>query len=544
MAHTNRESIWSTFLHPWDVIVIGGGITGAGVLRAAAAAGLRALLLEANDFSFGTSSRSSKMVHGGFRYLRNRQFRVTFESVRERQCLLDSAPHLVTPLRFLMPYYTKSTGRNLHLGLVIYDLMAPRWDHHACSPAEVLAQAPVREEGLLGGYEYTDARIDDARLVLRILQEAQRGGEAAALNYAKVTGLLRTRDGQVRGVQVTDQAGSGGTQEVQARIVINAAGPWCDELRGHLDAPPRIRKLRGSHLVFSQARAPLSKAVTLFHPRDNRAMFALPWQGTTIIGTTDIDHDQQANEPYASASEIEYLLAAARHTFPAFELSEEDILATFSGLRPIAGSVKGANPSKASRAHVIWQENGLLTVTGGKLTTYRIMATQALEAVRHHFPARPDFTGPLFDPLPELTPPPQISMETFQNILGRYGQDTLDLLLAAAPGEMENIEQTGYIWGELRWAVRSEAVVHLDDLLLRRVRLGLLLPRAGQDHLARIRAIVQPELGWSDEHWHAEQARYLSIWERFYSPEPTGIKEPFPTTVGKAGTTTLKQGAS
>jgi glycerol-3-phosphate dehydrogenase len=521
MIHNDREAIWSTLSQPVDVIIIGGGITGAGVLRAAAAAGLRAVLFEAADFSFGTSSRSSKMVHGGFRYLRNRQYSVTYESVRERQYILAHAPHLVTPLRFLMPYYHQSTGRNLHLGVIVYDLMAPRWDHCAYRPDQVLEQAPVRAEGLLGGYEYTDARMDDSRLVLRILQEAVRTG-GAALNYAKVTGLLRTHDGQVRGVQVEDQAGSGKTAEVQARVVINAAGPWSDDLRAHVGAAARIRKLRGSHLIFPGDRLPLTKAVTLFHQRDNRAMFALPWEGTVVIGTTDIDHRQETLEPYASEDEIEYMLAAARHTFPSLDLSEEDVIATFSGLRPIASSGQGNDPSKESRAHVIWQENGLLTVTGGKLTTFRIMAHEALETVRAIFPQRPQFSGRTFDPLPELTPPPGLDLDQFHDILGRLGQDTLTMLSGACKDELEPIDGTRHLWAELRWSARCEAVEHLDDLLLRRVRLGLLLPAGGQEHLGRIRAIAQPELGWCDERWEAEERRYLSIWRNYYSPSPAG----------------------
>jgi glycerol-3-phosphate dehydrogenase len=521
--HTSskRAALWSVLSLPWDLIVVGGGITGAGVLRAACAAGLRALLIEAEDFSCGTSSRSSKLVHGGFRYLRNHQFNVTYESVKERQHLLAHAPHLITPLRFMMPYYQKSTGRNLHLGVMIYDLMAPRWDHCGYKPLDVLKVLPVREQGLLGGYEYTDARMDDSRLVLRILQEAVRSG-AAAINYAKVTGLLHARDGRVCGVQVTDQAGSGRTAEVHARVVINATGPWSDELRAQTGAPPRIRKLRGSHLVFSGDRLPLSRAVTLFHPYDHRAMFAIPWENVVVFGTTDIDHQQESQEPYASQDEIEYMLAAARYTFPASDLSDKDILSTFSGLRPIVSSGQANHPSQASRAHVVWQENGLLTVTGGKLTTFRIMAHQALEAVRTQFPARPEFSPPDFDPLPELTPPPGVDLDTFHYLLGRYGQSTLPLLTAAQQGELEPITGTPNVWAELRWAAGNEAVEHLDDLLLRRVRLGLLLPGGGQAHLPRIRFIVQSELGWSAERWDAEVQRYCSIWQAYYAPSPTG----------------------
>jgi glycerol-3-phosphate dehydrogenase len=515
---------------PWDVIIIGGGITGAGVLRTAVDAGLRVLLLEARDFSFGTSSRSSKLVHGGFRYLRNKQYDVTRESVREREWMLHEAPHLVTPLGFCMPSYKQSRtpAWQLDLGVIIYDLMAPKWAHRRFDSRQFLKECPaLNPQGLKGGHLYFDAQMDDSRLVLRILSEAMAAG-GTALNYARVTGLLRTQNGQACGVIVQDQSGDQTREKaVEGRVVINATGPWTDDIRQHVDAIPRMRKLRGSHLIFSQECFPLNHAVTLYHPIDNRAMFALPWEGASVIGTTDLDHslelETRQDEPCASQEEIEYIMDALHATFPGLEVGLEDILSSFAGLRPIIGTGK-TRPSDESRAHGIFDENGLLTITGGKLTTFRIMANQVLQAASPHLPGNPDFTirRRIFDPLPIELLAENLPAESLMYLAGRYGKLTSAMLATAQPGELENIQPLPNLWAELRWAARAEGVVHLDDLLLRRVRLGMLLPNGAFDQMERIRKIVQPELGWNDAHWMAEENKYRNIWQRAYSPAPLG----------------------
>ena len=527
-----RDHIWDQLAQPWDVIVIGGGITGAGVLHAAASLGLRALLLEARDFSFGTSSRSSKLVHGGFRYLRNRQFSVTRESVREREWLLKTAPHLVERLSFLLPEWrgSRTPAWQFTVGVLLYDLLAPKWDHRRLSADELLRLAPaLRAEGLTGGWQYYDASVDDSCLVLRVLQAARREG-AAALNYARVDGLLRDRQGRVHGVQVLDLAhDQPRVAEVKARVVINAAGPWSDELRVRVGAQPKLRKCRGSHLIFPSEQFPLKSAVTLMHPRDNRAMFAIPWEGVTVLGTTDIDHppELEQGEPFASPDEIGYLLEALASTFPRAEVSQADILSSFAGLRPLVCPQGRAHPSAVSRRHVVWDEHGLITITGGKLTTFRIMARAALQAALKYLPEAPQRRPrkPLFEPeeLPDSFP--DLPPDQLLYLAGRYGSDTLRLLASADPAELAPVASLRALWAELRWAARACSVVHLDDLLLRRVRLGLLLPRAGADHLARIRRIVQPELGWDDRRWQAEERAYLQTWQRYYAPSPSGLAE-------------------
>jgi len=521
-----RDYIWSAIDQPWDLIIIGGGITGAGVLRRAVTAGLKTLLVEANDFAFGTSSRSSKLIHGGFRYLRNKQISVTKESVREREWMLREAPNLVTPLSFLLPNFERYhfPPWKLGLGVMIYDLLAPKWNHRKCNPSKLLEACPfLNAGGLVGGFQYYDAVMDDARLLLRILCEAVQAG-GAALSYTRAEKLLRTGDGQVCGALLRDRLSPDGhAAEVKAKVVVNASGAWSDEVRSQLGQPARLRRLRGSHLVFGRARLPVNQALTLFHPRDGRAMFVIPWEGATIVGTTDIDHnpafDKKYLEPFASEEEISYMMEALSLLFPSLGLSEKDIVSSFSGLRPVIHT-GAASPSKESRAHALWEENGLITITGGKYTTFRVMSRQTMDRVLAQLGKPQAATRErIFNPLPDLS---SFSLEpsSLAYLAGRHGNETAQLISAAKQGELEPIGQLPNVWAELRWAAREEGVEHLDDLLLRRVRLGLLLPKGAADLLGRVRSIVQPELGWSDERWQQEEAAYLQIWQRYCSPKP------------------------
>jgi glycerol-3-phosphate dehydrogenase len=525
-----RESIWNDIEQEWDIVVVGGGITGAGVFRRAVAAGLKVLLLDAGDFAGGTSSRSSKLVHGGFRYLKNKQWSVTHESVREREWLLHEAKNLVTPLGFLMPNFAgANTQKMFAVGVVIYDLMAPKWQHQGMSRQQLITACPqLASERLESGQLYYDAEMDDAHLVHHILREAVAAG-GTALNYARAEKVLRAANGRVCGVQVRDTSGRGEhTAEVKAKVVINAAGPWSDELRQQVGAEPRIRPLRGSHLIFTHDRLPLPHAVTLLHPQDHRAMFGIPWEGVTMIGTTDLDHQTTpgAHEPYAQSEEIDYILAAGNATFESAHLTRADVISSFAGLRPIIRS-GDEDPSKASRAHVVWEEEGLITVTGGKLTIFRIMAEQALQMAAAALPETPDFSRRVryFDPLPQGNVPAGMTLKDWTYLLGRYNRETESMLAAAQPGELDHIGPLPNLWAEIRWAARCGGVQHLDDLLLRRVRVGMLLPEGARSEMARIRQIAQPELGWSDAEWQREEERYWRIYRAYYSPAPTGIEK-------------------
>ncbi len=513
-----RDEIWSRLDQPWDVIVIGGGITGAGILGEAVRHGKKCLLVEAQDFASGTSSRSTKLVHGGLRYLRQGQFLVTRKSVRERERLMQEGVGLVNPLGFSLAAFPGDQMPKwmYGVGLAMYDALAWKWAHEKQSREEIIKRCPpLAGSEVLGGYRYFDAQTDDARLVLRVLREAVKQG-GTAINYARAEELLRTSDGQVRGIVLRDVApGASRTAEVQAKVVINATGAWADELREQLGQDKRLRRIRGSHLTFTRERLPLPEAVSMLHPRDQRAVFAIPWEGVTILGTTDVDHGALDEEPAISDAERDYLLEAARKAFPSAELTEKDVISTWSGVRPVINTGK-SDPSKESREHAIWRENGLYTITGGKLTTFAVMARDALAAAEAELGPLSDRTRVLAPNVEGIDWPSSIGDEDKLRLLGRFGAEVVDVV--ADREGCRRIDGTIALWSELRHAARAEGVVTLSDLLLRRVRLGLLLPNGGLDLADQIRAVAQPELGWDDAKWEAELARYRETWSKAYSP--------------------------
>jgi glycerol-3-phosphate dehydrogenase len=518
--------VWRRLGEPWEVLVVGGGITGAGILREATRAGLRALLVERRDFAWGTSSRSSKLVHGGLRYLREGKVRLTRAAVTERERLLADGPGLVERLGFLLATYegARPGALTYRAGLGVYDLLALRWSHQHYEADDFRMLAPhIAEHGLQGGFRFADAQTDDARLVLRVLKEAVAGG-ALALNYAGAESVIRER-GTVVGVHLVDgETGRGA--DVRATVVINATGAWADQLRGQIGAAPRIRPLRGSHLTFPAWRFPVAQAVSFAHPRDRRPIFFMPWEGVTLIGTTDVDHSGPLDpEPATSAEEVRYLLEAIQAEFPSLGITAHDVVASFAGVRPVIGTGK-ADPSKESRDHAVWDEDGLLTVTGGKLTTFRLMALDALKAARRRLPGLPALSSstraldPVSPDLPEAAD--ALGDDERRRLVGRLGVEARDCVAAAHPGELAAIPGTRTRWAELRWAARAEGVVHLDDLLLRRVRLGLLVPEGARALLPEVRRICQPELGWNDARWEAEVERYGETWRSCYSL-PAGV---------------------
>ncbi len=517
-TRTSRDDTWRDLrAEPCDLLVIGGGITGAGIAAEAARSGKRVLLVEAQDFASGTSSRSTKLVHGGLRYLRQGQFLVTRKSVRERERLMSEAPGLVDRLGFSLAAYPGDQMPQwmYGVGLAMYDALAGKWAHRGQSAEAIVERIPsLRASAVQGGYHYYDAQTDDARLVLRVLREAVRHG-ARALNYVRADSLLRTRDGRVRGAVLRDTApGASRTAEVEAKVVISATGAWADELRAGLGHAGRLRKIRGSHLTFKADRLPLPEAVSLLHPRDQRAVFAIPWEGVTIVGTTDIDHGALDGEPAISEDETAYLLEVLAKAFPSLALGPEDVISTWSGVRPVIDTGK-ADPSKESREHAVWREEGLLTITGGKLTTFAVMAREALAAVEDEL-GELGPRGRIFDEAPsEVAWPDALDAAARVRLLGRHGSEVGDVL---GDGSLARpIDGSVALWGELRHAAEREAVVTLSDLLLRRVRLGLLLPRGGTDLIAEIRAVAQPALGWDDAKWSREEDAYRATWAAAYA---------------------------
>jgi glycerol-3-phosphate dehydrogenase len=406
-------------------------------------------------------------------------------------------------------------------GLTVYDIMAGQWTHRSYDLEDMRELCPpLTTPALRSGYRYFDANTDDARLVLRLIRESVADG-GVALNYARVDSLLKAQSGQVCGVVLHDSSGETERQtEIRAKVVINATGAWSDELRGAIKQKPRMRPLRGSHLVLPFHRLPITRAVSFLHPHDGRPVMAIPWEGAILFGTTDVDHKTNIQtDPSISSSEAEYLMEALRFVFPAQEFDFKDALSTFSGLRPVVNTGK-ADPSKESREHAIWDENGLLTVSGGKLTTFRIMARDALKAARKYLGrVNFDVNTPVLDTFPPeaelcfadstLSPAQQL------RLLARYGIESIPLFVADS--SHESIPNTPYLWAELRHAARAEGVIHLDDLLLRRVRLGLLAPNGGIDLLAQIRSVVQTVLSWDDSRWDKEIKDYADLWHRAYA---------------------------
>jgi glycerol-3-phosphate dehydrogenase len=500
----------------WDLIVIGGGITGGGIFREAARMGVKVVLIEQRDFAWGTSSRSSKLVHGGLRYLKEGHFRMTKIAVEERERLLKEAPGLVEALGFLLPIYEdqRPGKRTMQVGLSLYDIMARERQHQFYDSQTFKQMVPyINANGLKGGFEFRDAQVDDSRMVLRLINEAVASG-ASALNYTAVHCINRNDEGRVLGVEVEDVE----TLETKTLIspaVINATGSWAEKLHPSPEPQRHLRPLRGSHLVFPAEVLPLTKGFSFIHPMDNRAVFVVPWEGAVLVGTTDLDHAQNLSvEPKITEEEVFYLMQGLKAIFPSLDISLQDCLCAFAGIRPVLSEGK-LKPSEESREHVVWINNGLITVTGGKLTTFRRLAMDALKAAKPFLPqdTKINRKAPAFDEVPEKPPlgyglTPQI----WRRLFGRYGRAAETLVRSAKPKDLEIIPGTYTIWAELPYVAQNEQIRHLSDLLLRRVRIGLLTPEGGKAYLKRIRKLCKKSLPWDRRRWKEEISSYLEHW--------------------------------
>ena len=502
----------------YDVIVIGGGITGAGVAREAAAAGLKTLLVEQRDYAWGTSSRSSKMVHGGLRYLATGHVSLTRQAVAERQRMLAQAPGLVDRMRYVLPHYRKEfPGPRLFGALLwLYDRFAGEHNRQTIAPIEMLQWLPgLDTRRLRSASVFTDAVTDDARLVLRVLAEARALG-AITRNYVRASKVVKPDDAPWT-VTLEEQRGSGRARTITTSLVVNATGAWADRLWRTGHGREHIRPLRGSHILLPFERLPVSVCLTLAHPRDRRPVFVFPWLGRTVVGTTDLDHTADLDqEPRISGEEVAYLLDVVDKAFPGTTLSLADVVSSWAGVRPVVTRKAGRAPSAESREHVIWEEGGLVSVAGGKLTTFRPIAREVLlvGAPRLKQLTLQEEDAPLFRPAPALQRPGTVSRLTWQRMKGQYGPVLGDVLVS---GALEAIPGSDYLWCELYWCARHESVVHLDDLLLRRTRLGLILPDGAAGLLPALRQKLAPVMNWSQQRWEAEIERYLVLWRDAYA---------------------------
>ena len=480
----------------FDVLVIGGGATGAGIALDAAARGLRTALVEAGDFASGTSSRSTKLVHGGVRYLERAvthldraQFRLVREALAERATLLGIAPHLVHPLRTVVPAYSLRDAIFYRTGLWMYDRAAGAAGigrSRYLSRAEMLRAFPgLRRKGLRGGVAYYDGQFDDARMNVTLVASAAAAG-AAVVNYAYVTGFARS-DGHIRGAAVRDMIG-GEAVDVRARCVVNATGPFADTVRRMADpaARPMMKPSRGTHLAFDADWAPHGDALLIPRTPDGRVLFVTPWEGSVIAGTTD-EPAPAASTPHPTEAEIDYLFEQLGHWFDP-PPGRDDMRSSWAGLRPlIADPEAGGNTAKLVREHHIEVgKGGLVTIAGGKWTTYRLMAEETLDRVvaDNDFDARPCSTRerPLLgaegyseDLAVTLAERHGLPGDVAAHLAHAYGGRAEELLsLAPAAANARLAEGHPYIEAEVVWAAGREMALTTEDVLARRLRLAFI----------------------------------------------------------------------
>jgi glycerol-3-phosphate dehydrogenase len=532
----SREEMWDKVPDEVDLIVIGGGITGAGIVRDAARRGLNVVLFEQNDIAYGTSSRSSKLIHGGLRYLESYEFSLVFESVSERRVVMDLAPHLVNPLAFLFPVYqgSRKSLRMISAGMWLYDGLAlfrsPK-RHRTLNPGEVAKEEPLlKQDGLQGAPLYYDCSTDDARLTLETIIDATRNG-AVVVNWARVDALLKNDQGRVSGV-IVKNARDGALREVKAHTVINATGPWTDEVLA-MSGPRKgkmLRPTKGIHIVVEREKLPVEHAVVLFHPTDNRVLFALPWGERTYVGTTDTDYEGAPGDEAATLEDVDYLIAASNHYFPGNQIARGDVISTWAGLRPLVApepEVGEMAESQVSREHqIVIGEDGLITIAGGKLTTYRKMAKECVDLAVNLLKLSGKLpedihSGQTFKfPLPGAVGWPEdddhdrvaaelreackcdLSAEVSRHLIDTYGMRALELakLCAADPSLLDPIVPGRVeIMAQVDFGVREELAASISDIMIRRTQIFFRDFEQGLGSLEKVAIRMAHLIGWSDE---------------------------------------------
>jgi glycerol-3-phosphate dehydrogenase len=508
----------------FDVLVVGGGITGAGVALDAASRGLRTALVERDDFASGTSSKSSKLVHGGLRYLQQKEFSLVYEALYERQRLLENAPHLVHVLPFLVPIMQRGgmidrrISRVLGTALWMYDLTGG-WRigkrHHRISVDVARAHMPTLDPAALASaYLYYDAQADDARLTLAIARSAADHG-AAVVNHTELVGLVK-EGGRVCGARVrTREGGPGDDFEVRARSVVNAAGVWADEVRTIDEGadPISIRPAKGVHVTVPWSRVRNDIAAIIPVPGDKRSVFVIPWGDATYVGTTDTDYQGAIDDPACTGEDVDYLLAALNSVLED-PLTRADVVGTWAGLRPLlrGGSTRTADLSRKHSVHS--SPSGVVTVTGGKLTTYRRMAADAVDAVGTIVGVTSSSRTKhlrLHGATGAGIPPVGVEASVREHLSGRYGADApaVARLVQADPAlAAPLVEGQPYLRAEAVYAVRDEMARTLDDVLSRRTRARIFARDASDAAAGSTAALLATELGWTDAERDAQVASY------------------------------------
>lgn len=496
---------------PFDVLVVGGGITGAGCALDAASRGLRTALVERQDFASGTSSKSSKLVHGGIRYLQQREFGLVYEGLAERQLALRNAPHLVRVLPFLIPILSKDglidrrVARALGAAMWMYDLTGGLRIHKAhqrVSKDQALTLMPtLREDNVASAYLYYDAQTDDARLTLCLARTAAAHGAAVA-NAVRVVALTKGSDGKVTGARV---AADDREFEIRARTIVNATGVWSDGVRA-LDEgthPASIRPAKGIHIAVPWSKVRNEIAAIVPVPKDRRSVFVVPWGDFTYVGTTDTDYDGPIDDPQCTPADVEYLLTALNRAITD-PVSTADVTGTWAGLRPLLASASNERTADLSRRHgVRVSTSGVVTVTGGKLTTYRRMASDTIDQVGRllgrRIRARTKHLLLLGADGFQAPPATAEAASLHEHLAGRYGteaEDVLALIREDPTWREPLVPGLPYVRAEAIHAARHEMAGSLDDVLSRRTRSRLLArdaSRAAADDVARL---IAPELGW------------------------------------------------
>lgn len=500
----------------WDIIIIGGGATGVGIAVDAASRGYKTLLLERGDFSQGTSSRSTKLVHGGVRYLQQGNIALVLEALKERGVLRRNAPHLVFDVPFIIPNYDWWEGPFYGIGLKLYDMLAGKegfGKSEILSKEETIKHIPtVEQDGLNGGVIYYDGQFDDARLVINMVRTAFEQG-AVIVNYMPVTGLTK-KSGLIKNVQALDSE-TGKEYSLEAKVVINATGPFTDSVRQMDDAHchKMISPSRGVHMVLDRSFLPGDSAIMVPHTDDGRVLFAIPWYNKVVVGTTETAINESEVEPVPGDEEIEFLL---EHTarYLTKDPSTDDVLSIFAGVRPLVGDPNAENTAVISREHVVnISKSGLVTIAGGKWTTYRKMAEDALDQAI--------MVGDL-----EFAPCVTSNMQIHgyhnhsQNFgdLACYGSDATEIqnLIRNNDSYAEKIHpELDEVAAEIIWAVREEMARNVEDFLSRRRRSLLLNARASMMAAPIVAEIMMKELS-RDQYWKNEQIKkYSQLAEKY-----------------------------